>query len=59
MLNEFNLVCLVEKCEADSTTTPDLDETIVYSDSDTDSDATFIYDVSSDSDEEGNEQFNI
>ena len=46
----------MEKCEADSTTTPDLDKTIAYSDSDTDSDATFIYDVSSDSDEEGNEQ---
>ena len=34
---------LVEKCEADSTTTTDLDETIAYSDGDSDSDETIFF----------------
>ena len=39
-------------CEVESTTGPDLDETISYSDADTDGDsaATFVYDESSDED---------
>ena len=46
---------IVEKMEADLTTTSDLDETISYNDNNSDSDPTFIYEESSVDNEQSNE----